>query len=283
MPAHKLPPGPLALRPIQPGDEEALHAIFAATRAAERQQLGWSGPENAAAWDAFTRQQFAAQHAQYLRGYAKPAFSLVLHGGEESEVAGRLYVDRTPAEIRIIDIALLPAYQRQGLGGRLLRALAEESDACAIPLGLHVEKNNPILGYYQRLGLQAREDRGVYLYMQRPPQPPRLPGLDAFAASTGSAFELHDPAQLGCAAPLATLRLQRTTPRQGRGVASLTLNFTGPDMGRPAHATYLLAHPQLGRFPLFLGPVMGGTAREIHYQATLTRLVPPPEETIPHE
>jgi GNAT superfamily N-acetyltransferase len=283
MPAHRTTPGPLALRPIQPGDEEALHAIFAATREAERQQLGWSGPEHSAAWDAFTRQQFAAQHAQYMRGYANPTFSLVLHGGSGDDVAGRLYVDRTPAEIRIIDIALLPAHQRQGLGGRLLRALAEESDACGIPLGLHVEKNNPILGAYERLGLQAREDRGVYLYMQRPPQPPRLPGPDALAASTGSAFELHDPAQLGCAAPLATLQLQRATQRQGRGVASLTLDFAGPGIGRPAHATYLLAHPLLGRFPLFLGPVMGGAAGQVHYQATLTRLVPPPEETATHE
>lgn len=266
----------LALRPLRPGDEEALLAIFAATREPERQQLGWSGPE----WDAFIRQQFAAQHAQYMRGYANPTFSLVLRGGE---VVGRLYVDRTPAEIRIIDIALLPAHQRQGMGGRLLRALAEESDACGIPMGLHVEKNNPILGAYERLGLQAREDRGVYLYMQRPPQPPHLPGLDAFAACAGSTFELHDPVQLGCTAPLAMLRLERATARHGRVAFSLSLNFTGPDIGCPAHATYLLAHPVLGRFPLFLGPVMGGVAGVIHYQATLTRLVPPPEETTPHE
>lgn len=251
-------------------------AIFAATREPERQQLGWSGPE----WDAFIRQQCAAQHAQYMRGYANPTFSLVLRGGE---IAGRLYVDRTPAEIRLIDIALLPAHQRQGLGGRLLRALAEEADACGIPLGLHVEKNNPILGYYQRLDFQVLADRGVYLYMQRPPQPPRLPALDAFAACVGSTFELHDPAQLGCAAPLARLRLERATARQGRVAFSLSLDFTGPDIGRPAHTTYLLAHPVLGRFPLFLGPVMGGAAGEIHYQATLTRLVPPPEETTPHE
>ena len=168
MPAHRTPPGPLALRPIQPGDEEALHAIFAATREAERQQLGWSGPE----WDAFTRQQFAAQHAQYMRGYANPTFSLVLHGDSGGAVAGRLYVDRTPEEIRIVDIALLTRHRRQGIGRLLLQALADESDASGIPLGLHVEKNHPILGYYQHLGFQVQADRGLYLYMQRPPRPP---------------------------------------------------------------------------------------------------------------
>ena len=221
-----------------------------------------------------------------MHAYANPSFSLVLCGGndgQEGAVVGRLYVDRTPTEIRIIDIALLAAHRGRGIARQLLQMLVDESDACGIPLGLHVEKNNPILGYYQHLGFQSQADRGVYFYMQRPPQPPRLPGLDAFAACAGSTFELHDPAQLGCTVPLAPLRLERATTRQGRVAFSLSLDFTGPDIGRPAHATYLLAHPQLGRFPLFLGPVMGSAAGEIHYQATLTRLVPPPEETTPHE
>ena len=166
MPTHCTPPGPLALRPIQPGDEEALHAIFAATREAERQQLGWSGPE----WDAFTRQQFAAQHAQYMRGYANPTFSLVLHG---DDVAGRLYVNRSNDEIRVIDIALLEEFRCRGIGGRLLRALIAEAEASGRFLSLHVEKNNPILGFYRRLGFQDAADRGVYLYMTRLPQSQR--------------------------------------------------------------------------------------------------------------
>src|SRR5256885_10897774 len=41
--------------------------------------------------------------------------------------------------------------------------------------GLHVEKNNPILGHYQRLGFVTEADRGVYWYMRRAPQPARMP------------------------------------------------------------------------------------------------------------
>lgn len=271
MPAHRTTPGPLALRPIQPGDEEALHAIFAATREAERQQLGWSGPE----WDAFTRQQFAAQHAQYMRSYANPTFSLVLHGDSGDDVAGRLYVDRTPAEIRIIDIALLPAHRGQGIARRLLQMLVDESDASGAPLGLHVERNNPALAWYARLGFAQQADRDVYLYLQRPPQPAPLPAPEALAALAGSDFALSLP---GEPAP-ATLRLQGVTQQQGR-FHTCSLRFTGPDLGRPAHATYTLAHPRLGRFQLFLGPVMGGEAGTVCYQAVITRLAapPPPEE-----
>ncbi len=277
MPVHSTSPDTLALRPIQPGDEEALHAIFASTREAERQQFGWSALD----WDAFTRQQFAAQHAQYMQGYANPTFSIVMRGGEAgrpAQTAGRLYVDRSSTEIRIIDIALLPEHRQQGLGGRLLRALADESDACGIPLGLHVEQNNPVLSAYGRLGFQVQEDRGVYLYMRRPPV--QTPDIEALASQTGTDFQLSLPG--GDGRLLATLRLQEATHRQGAHGPGCSLRFTGPDVGHPAHATYTLAHPRLGRFPLFLGPVMGGAAGEVCYQAIVTRLSPPAtKESIP--
>lgn len=251
----------VALRPIQPGDEAILLGIFASTREDERQQLGWDAP----AWDAFIRQQFAFQHAQYMRAYANPAFSLVLHGGE---VAGRLYVDRGPDEIRIVDIALLPPYRRQGIARLLLQMLADEADAGGLPLGLHVEKNNPILGWYRRLGFAEQADRGVYLYLQRPPVTP--PGIEDWAAQAGTDFQLCLPG-----GDAATLRLQDAAHRQGAQGTTCSLRFTGPDIGRPAHATYTLAHPRLGRFPLFLGPVMGGVAGEVCYQAIVTRPIPP--------
>lgn len=151
----------LTFRPIQSGDEEILLQIFASTREEERLQLGWPHEE----WEAFIRQQFSFQHAQYMMTYANPSFDLVLLDGE---VTGRLYVDRTTEEIRVVDVALLPKHRHQGLGRLMLQALIDESDACGTPLGLHVEKDNPILNYYQRLGFVPVADRGVYLYMQRP-------------------------------------------------------------------------------------------------------------------
>ena len=278
MPPFRSTPSHLVLRPIQPGDAEALHAIFAATRQAERQQLGWDNPAWDAQWNAFTRQQFTAQHTQYMQGYTNASFSLVLHDGA---VAGRLYVERTPAEIRIIDITLLPAQRGQGVARRLMQMLVDESDASGTPLGLHVERNNPAHAWYTRLGFVQQADRGVYLYLQRPPQPAPLPTPEALAALAGSSdFTLSLP---GEPAP-AALRLHSVTQQQGR-VHTCSLHFTGPDLGRPAHATYTLAHPRLGRFQLFLGPVMGGEAGTSCYQAVITRLATPPllpeEETTP--
>jgi ribosomal protein S18 acetylase RimI-like enzyme len=68
--------------------------------------------------------------------------------------------------MRIIDIALLPAWRGRGIGGRLLRGLQEEAAAGSKPLTIHVERMNPALRLYERLGFALREDKGVYLFLE---------------------------------------------------------------------------------------------------------------------
>jgi hypothetical protein len=104
----------------------------------------------------------------------------------------------------------------------------------------------------------------VYLYLQRPPAP--VPGIETLAAQAGSDFALCLPG-----GGTVALRLQDVV----RQPHASSLHFTGPDLGRPAHATYTLAHPLLGRFALFLGPVMGGQAGGVRYQAIVTHPSPP--------
>ena len=80
--------------------------------------------------------------------------------------AGRLYVARWSDEIRIVDIALLPDYGNRGIGTTLLRELQSEAAAAGRPLRIHVERFNPALRFYERLGFRQIEDKGVYLFME---------------------------------------------------------------------------------------------------------------------
>jgi RimJ/RimL family protein N-acetyltransferase len=82
---------------------------------------------------------------------------------------GRLYVDRRTDEMRIIDIALLTEYRRQGIGSRLLREILAEGQAAGLPVRIHVERHNPALRLYYRLGFRKVGDRGVYYLIEWSP------------------------------------------------------------------------------------------------------------------
>jgi ribosomal protein S18 acetylase RimI-like enzyme len=68
-------------------------------------------------------------------------------------------------EIRLMDIALLPAYRNQGIGTRLMHDLLEEAETSHHFIGLHVEQFNRAYQLYQRLGFRDVEMRGIYMYM----------------------------------------------------------------------------------------------------------------------
>jgi ribosomal protein S18 acetylase RimI-like enzyme len=157
-----MPQPALSLRGIEPGDEAFLFHVYSSTRAAEMQLVDWSEADK----HAFLRQQFTAQHTYYQQHYAAAAFQVVLRG---DALVGRLYVDRGPAEIRIIDITLLPEYRGQGIGTRLLRDVLDEASRDGKVVTIHVERFNPALDWYQLLGFKQIDDRGVYLLMRWSP------------------------------------------------------------------------------------------------------------------
>jgi ribosomal protein S18 acetylase RimI-like enzyme len=149
------------LRPVEPADREFLLRLYASTREDELRQVEWPAEQMAA----FLEQQFTAQDIHYRENYPGATLDVVEVG---SAAAGRLYVARWPREIRIMDIALLPEFRGQGIGTRLLAALVGEADRGECTLSIHVERMNPALRLYRRLGFEVREDKGVYLLLERP-------------------------------------------------------------------------------------------------------------------
>jgi ribosomal protein S18 acetylase RimI-like enzyme len=156
----QVPAKGIELRPVEPDDGEFLYRVYASTRQEELAPTGWSE----ALIETFLRQQFEAQSRYYRENYSETSFDVILADGRP---IGRLYVARWPEEIRIVDIALLPEFRGAGIGTKLLEDLISESEASAKPLSIHVERFNPALRLYERLGFREIEDKGVYLLMQR--------------------------------------------------------------------------------------------------------------------
>ncbi len=152
----------ITLRPITDDDQEFLYRLYASTRAAEKELVDWTNEQ----WDEFLMMQFNLQHTQYMRNYEQPSFDVIMLGDTP---VGRLYVNRGEDEIRIVDISLLPEYRGRGIGAGLLRRILREGNDRGIPVTLHVERNNPALELYKRLGFRGEGDRGVSLFMECSP------------------------------------------------------------------------------------------------------------------
>lgn len=149
----------VTLRPATQDDEALLRAVYASTRANELALTNWSAEQK----DEFCRMQFDAQDRHYRLHYPGAEFLIIDRDGAPS---GRLYVERGPRGIRILDIALLPEHCGAGIGTRLLGELQAEAAATGKTVTIHVEKFNPALRLYQRLGFRQIEDQGVYLLME---------------------------------------------------------------------------------------------------------------------
>ena len=157
--ARTAPQRTVLLRPTTAEDREFLVDLYGSTRAEELSQVVW--PEGAR--EAFVRMQFEAQDADYRRNNRDGSFDVIEVDGVR---AGRLYVDRRPDDIRIVDIALLPEFRGAGIGGGLIAGLIEEAVESGRSVSIHVEIHNPAAGLYERLGFVTVAEQGLYRRME---------------------------------------------------------------------------------------------------------------------
>jgi ribosomal protein S18 acetylase RimI-like enzyme len=154
----------ISRRAVRPEDEEFLRRVYAATRAQELAAVGWDDRQQAA----FLAMQFDAQHRAYRQRYPDASFDVVLVDGEP---VGRLYLDAAPREMLIVDIALLAEFRGRGIGTDVVTDVIADAATRGAGVTVHVERDNPALRWYLRLGFALIEDQGVYLLLRRPPPP----------------------------------------------------------------------------------------------------------------
>lgn len=154
----------LSFRPIKAKDERLLLEIYSGTRADEMALVpDW--PEEAKS--AFLINQFTAQHAFYQQNYPNAEYLIILI---EGEAAGRLYIDRRPDDIHIIDITILPPFRDSGYGAYILNTLMDEATAAGKTVSIYVEKSNRAMKLYERLGFSVTDDsNSVYSFMKCKP------------------------------------------------------------------------------------------------------------------
>jgi ribosomal protein S18 acetylase RimI-like enzyme len=149
----------LALRPETGEDAAFVAALFASVRGAEFAAAGWP-PEQL---QAFLDQQNDLQRRHYRASYDGAEWLIVEADGER---VGRLYLQESASEVRIIDISLMPWARGRGLGGALLADVLAAAGSAEKMVSLHVEPHNPAVRLYSRLGFETVDRTGVYLRME---------------------------------------------------------------------------------------------------------------------
>lgn len=148
----------ITLDPVRPSDESFLYQTYASTRTEEMALTGWTAEQQ----ESFLRMQYDAQRRSYRMQLPEAEYRLIRC---DQVAVGRLIIDRTPAEIHIVDIALLPEFRKRGIGSILMWAIMKEASQAAKTVRLHVERFNPALHWYERMGFSAVSSGPIYLEM----------------------------------------------------------------------------------------------------------------------
>lgn len=169
------------LRYQTPEDDGFLKGLFAENRRHEFAPLGELMRSQ------ILEHQYRIQAHQYEANYPD-AFRLLVEAN--GKTIGRLLLSPNHHTLHIVDIALLPPWQRQGYGTRLLKGLLDyvATSAAFNEISLNVEETNPALALYKRLGFCTASSRQPYIRMIWPPL-----SIEMQQLVTSSAFLARNP------------------------------------------------------------------------------------------
>ena len=115
----------------------------------------------------FLNMQFTAQTTDYESRFPDSEHSIIVADGED---AGRIWIDRRPDEIRLLDITVLPKFRNGGVGKLMLEQLQAEATASATALRHSVfNTNQDALQLYERMDFVVVEDFETYVLMEWQP------------------------------------------------------------------------------------------------------------------
>ncbi len=157
-------PAPLAARGFSlhaeaAADTDFLRRLFVWQRWGEMAPLPWDDAQKVALLES----QFSLQQRQYASQYPGVQFLVLAEAGGP---VGRLYLAELDREIRIVDVLFHPERRGQGIGAALLAGVQDRAAERGLGVSLHVDKTNPALRLYRRLGFLITADTGISWCME---------------------------------------------------------------------------------------------------------------------
>lgn len=160
------------LRPFTSSDEPFVHALI--LRTLEEELAAWAWPEPMRSQ--LLEVQYRGRVDSVRASYPESIEQVILLAGHS---VGRLVVSDTPAEIHVLDIAVLPEHRNAGIGGNVLTRLIEAGERTARPVRLSVNTSNRAQNLYSRLGFVRIGGTEVQQYLEWTAQSPGLTQVNA--------------------------------------------------------------------------------------------------------
>jgi len=149
----------ISLRPATEDDQDFLLELYKSSRGDDLRGLGWDEDRIAE----FLEMQYES-HRNFLNNdHPEMQDQIILSAGEP---VGRLAVEQLPDEIRLIDLALLPARRNRGTGTLLIQDLQQQAAAAKRDLRLQVIRFNRAVGLFERLGFTRTSETGTHLQLE---------------------------------------------------------------------------------------------------------------------
>ncbi|MFZ6746075.1 GNAT family N-acetyltransferase [Undibacterium sp. JH2W] len=141
---YKLP-GTLKLREVSGDDQSFLDVLYASRREDLRQM-----PMDAAFISKMIKMQQHVQMEGIRMNFPEAVHFIIEDAGQR---AGRIIIDTGETDLRLIDIAIAPHAQRQGIARIILNAMQLEAQGKDIGISLAVEQTNFVArGLYLQMG-----------------------------------------------------------------------------------------------------------------------------------
>ena len=163
----------ITLRRVQESDEAFLLRLYASTRQAELALTPW----NEAQKQAFVQMQFLAQRQHYASAFPAASYDIICCDGNAT---GRLYVDRQPRAIHVLDIIVDAEKRKRGIGTFVLEEILREADQAQKRVTIYVEEFSPARRVFDRRLFREASKSGFQILLTREPQKTEItPGVQA--------------------------------------------------------------------------------------------------------
>jgi ribosomal protein S18 acetylase RimI-like enzyme len=154
----------ITLRPVREPDDPFLFELYATTRASEMALVPWTDTQK----QAFLQMQFTAQKNSYAKEYPDAQHAVICR---DEEPVGRLYLARCQDCFRILDITVADRCRNKGIGSSVLKEILQEAIQAGKPTTIYVERVNPSMRLFERLGFSIASVRDFTVLLERRPSP----------------------------------------------------------------------------------------------------------------